>query len=122
MCRSGPEFQDIRRLRDREGRNGLQAPSPKGGLQHHCVAQSQDEATKVELIAVGVGAAMLERSEAEQAQQAQRLVIWETEPMYSELHFACLTTRQDDPLIRVLWSAVQEVWKTPQHDPAPVVT
>src|SRR5262249_40951923 len=59
------------------------------GLQYHRITQSNDDLTKTELVAAGVGVAMLERSEAEQAQ----LVIWNTTPMHCALHFAYSTRR-----------------------------
>lgn len=81
------------------------------GLQYHRVAQSHDDVTKAELVAAGIGLAMLERSEAAQAQQAGRLMIWETEPMHCALHFAYGAKRQDDPLLRALQTAVMQVWE-----------
>ena len=80
------------------------------GLRYHRVVQSSDECTKAELVAAGVGLAMLERSEVEQAQWAERLVIWDTKPLHCALHFAYMTRRQDDPLIGALRVAVMQVW------------
>lgn len=82
------------------------------GLQPQRVVQSHDEATKAELVAAGVGLAMLERSETDQAPYAERLVLWPTPPLYCALHFATLTRRQDDPLLRALQTAVLQVWGT----------
>jgi DNA-binding transcriptional LysR family regulator len=80
------------------------------GLQPQRVVQSHDEATKAELVAAGVGLAMLERSETDQAPYAERLVRWPTPPLYCALHLATLTRRQDDPLLRALQTAVLQVW------------
>ena len=80
------------------------------GLPYHHVVRSHDEGTKAELVTAGVGLAMLERSEAEQAQQAGRLMIWATAPLHCPLHFAYSTKRQDDPLIRALRTGVMHVW------------
>lgn len=75
-------------------------------LQYHRIAQTNDDSTKAELVAAGVGITMLERSEAEQAQ----LVIWDTAPMHCALHFTYRTARQDDPLVQALRTAVLQVW------------
>jgi DNA-binding transcriptional LysR family regulator len=80
------------------------------GLQYHRVVRSHDEGTKAELVIAGVGLAMLERSEAEQAQTAGRMTIWAPVPLHCPLHFAYLTKRQDDPLIRALRTGVMQVW------------
>jgi len=76
------------------------------GLQYRHIAQTNDDLTKAELVAAGVGVAMLERREAEQAQ----LVIWGTAPMHCALHFAYSTTRYNDPLVQALYTAVMQVW------------
>ncbi len=73
--------------------------------------RSHDEATKSELVAASIGLALLERSEAEQAQQTGRLVIWESSPMYCELNVACLAKRQAEPLIHALCQTIQDIWK-----------
>jgi DNA-binding transcriptional LysR family regulator len=81
------------------------------GLAYHHVVHSHDEPTKTELVAAGVGLAMLERSEAEEARQTGRLMIWETDTLYCDLYFAYLTKRRDEPLIKVLHTAVRHVWE-----------
>ena len=81
------------------------------GLAYRHVVHSHDEPTKAELVAAGVGLAMLERSEAEEARQMGRLTIWETEPLSCELHFAYVAKRQDDPLIKAVRTAVLHVWE-----------
>jgi DNA-binding transcriptional LysR family regulator len=76
------------------------------GLQYRRIAQTNDDLTKTALIAAGVGVAMLERSEAEQAE----LVIWDTAPMHCALHLAYSTARQDAPAVQALRAAVLQVW------------
>lgn len=75
---------------------------------------ADDECTKTELVAAGVGVAVVERSEAEPALPAGRLAIWHTEPLYCALHFACAATRQDEPLIHALRRVVAQIWGTPE--------
>jgi DNA-binding transcriptional LysR family regulator len=76
------------------------------GLQYRRIAQTNDDGTKAELVAAGVGVTMLERSEAEQAQ----LVIWDTTPLHCALHFAYSTARHSDPLVQAVRTAVLQVW------------
>ena len=80
-------------------------------LTYRLAVQSHDEATKAELVTAGIGLAILERSEAEHEQQAGRLTIWESDPMFCELNIACLAKRQDTPLIQAVWTAMQEIWE-----------
>jgi DNA-binding transcriptional LysR family regulator len=77
------------------------------GLQYHRIAQTNDDVTKVALVAAGVGMAMLERREAEHA----HLVIWDTAPMHCALHFAYSTARQGDQVMQALRTAVTQVWE-----------
>ena len=81
------------------------------GLAYHHVVHSHDEPTKAELVSAGVGLAMLERSEAEEARQTGRLMIWETDALYCDLHFAYVAKRRDDPLIKALCMSVLHVWE-----------
>ena len=80
------------------------------GLSYHHTVQSHDEATKSELVGAGVGMAMLELTEAEQARQQGSVIIWETEPMYCELHIGWATNRNDDPLISALRNVLSDIW------------
>jgi DNA-binding transcriptional LysR family regulator len=81
------------------------------GLRQRQV-QAHDEATKAELVAAGIGLAMLERSEAEQAQYAERIMVWPTAPMTCALYFATLRRRQDEPLLQALQAVVQQLTPT----------
>ncbi len=60
-----------------------------------------------------MGLALLERSEVEQPRYAERIDIWPTAPLSCALHFAVLTQRQHDPLVRALQTAVAHVWQIP---------
>lgn len=81
------------------------------GLPYKRVALSSDDSTKAELVASGVGLAILERSEVLAGPQAERLLIWPTVPMHAPLHFAYATRRCADPVIAALRNAVMQVWE-----------
>ncbi len=72
--------------------------------------KSADEATKSELVCSGVGLALLERSEAEQVVATGQAFIWETDPIYCDLHLAYLTRRKQDLLIEAFVEIIQKVW------------
>lgn len=82
------------------------------GLRHQRVVQSHDEATKAELVAAGVGIAMLERSEAEQEQYAERIALWNPAPLTCPLYFAMLRSRQTEPLLGAVHAAVMQLVPT----------
>lgn len=71
---------------------------------------TDDEATKSELVQMGVGLCLLEKSEAEQAAAEAKLVIWQSEPILCKLSWAYLKNRKDDPLINALTNEVLKVW------------
>ena len=79
-------------------------------LSLHQVVQSGDEETKSQLVSAGVGLALLEKSEAEQAVEAERIVIWQTDPIWCDLSLAYATDKQEHPLIQAVAAAVEGVW------------
>jgi len=83
------------------------------GLSYKRVVLSSDDGTKAELVAAGVGLAMLERSEVLHGAHADRLTIWQTAPMHCALHFAYATRRQHEPRIVALRTAVHHIWGEP---------
>lgn len=85
-------------------RQGLQyqlANTPKTG----------DDATKVELISAGIGLALLEKHEAQQAAAQERLIIWPTDSICCELSFACLRQREQEPLLKAIIGTVSQIWQ-----------
>lgn len=80
------------------------------GLARRQTVHAGDEATKCELVGAALGLALLEKSEANQAAQAGKIVIWETEPIQCELCLAYLARRGDDPLIRVVRATALKIW------------
>ena len=86
-------------------------------LPYKRVAFSSDDGTKAELVAAGIGLAILERSEVMEGPQAERLCIWPTAPMHAPLHFVYATRRRADPVMVALRTAVLQAW-----DVAPPLT
>ena len=74
------------------------------------IAQSGDEETKCQLVGAGVGLALLEKSEAEQAVEAGKIVVWQTDSIWCDLSLAYLANQQEHPLIQAIVSIVEEVW------------
>lgn len=83
-------------------------------LPYKRLVVSSDDGTKAELVAAGVGVALLERSEVVHGAQAERMTIWRTAPMQCALHFAYATQRQHEPLIVALRRAVLQAWEAPR--------
>jgi DNA-binding transcriptional LysR family regulator len=79
-------------------------------LDYHRVVLTGDEATKCALVSAGVGLALLERSEAQAAMQAGKLVIWDTPPLWCDLSVAYARQRAHDPMIQAVAASVCHVW------------
>jgi DNA-binding transcriptional LysR family regulator len=81
------------------------------GLKGRYAVQSEDEWTKGELVSAGVGLALLEKREAEEAVEAGKVAIWKTDPIQCELSLAYLRERRQDPLIVALETEMFRIWK-----------
>ena len=79
-------------------------------LDYHRVVLTNDEATKCALVSAGVGLALLERSEAEAAMQAGKLVIWDTPPLWCDLSVVYARQRAHDPMIQAVAASVCHAW------------
>jgi DNA-binding transcriptional LysR family regulator len=79
-------------------------------LDYHRVVLTGDEATKCALVSAGVGLALLERSEAQAAMQAGKLVIWDTPPLWCDLSVAYARQRAHDPMIQAVAASVGHAW------------
>ena len=79
-------------------------------LDYHRVVLTNDEATKCALVSAGVGLALLERSEAQAAMQAGKLVIWDTPPLWCDLSVAYARQRAHDPMIQAVAASVCHAW------------
>jgi len=74
------------------------------------VVWMDDEFNKCALVEEGIGMALLEKSEAEQAASNGRIFIWKTEPIKCKVSWVHLRNRSDDPLIAALTAQVLNVW------------
>ncbi len=81
------------------------------GLQGQRVVQTNDEATKCDLVRAGVGLALLDREEAKTLVAAGAAVIREPEPMRCDLSLAYAATRAGEPLIQAVATGVRQVWE-----------
>jgi len=79
-------------------------------LDYHRIVLTSDEATKCALVSTGVGLALLERSEAEEARQAGTLVVWDTPPIWCDLSLAYARQRAHDPMIQAVAASVYHTW------------
>ena len=78
-------------------------------LDYQCVL-TDDEATKCALVSAGVGLALLERSEAQAAMQAGKLVLWDTPPLWCDLSVVYARQRANDPMIQAVAASVCHAW------------
>lgn len=81
----------------------------QGVALNHFV-QADDEATKAELVRAGLGLALLESGEAEQAVVAGQAAIWPTEGLTCPLSLVYPVKKQDDPLLQSLAAVARQVW------------
>ena len=82
------------------------------GLNYQRAVLSNDEVTKSELVKSGIGATLLEETEARQAEKNGMLTIWPTEPIPCDLSFAYLGSRGDEPVLKTLITIVTKAWAT----------
>ena len=82
------------------------------GLDYAKAARADDEATKLELIAAGIGLALVEESEArEAAERTGRVALLPLEPLECSLSLACLGKREAEPLLKILFDEAARVWE-----------
>jgi len=79
---------------------------PKVGL-------ADDGATKLDLVRAGLGAAVMERSEAEAAAAHGGIAMWMPDGLASALHFAWPVSRAHDPALTAVRSIVARLWSPP---------
>jgi DNA-binding transcriptional LysR family regulator len=74
------------------------------------VVMADDALTKVDLIRAGVGAAVLEQSEAQEAAQGGGILLWTPAQLSATLYFAWPSTRAEEPALCALCELVAQVW------------
>jgi DNA-binding transcriptional LysR family regulator len=79
-------------------------------LSYQQAVTSDDDSTKLELVSAGIGLALLEKTEAEEAVQEGRITIWNHQSFDCELSWAYLKNRGEEPLIKALTAEVLKVW------------
>jgi DNA-binding transcriptional LysR family regulator len=79
------------------------------GLSYKRFVLSNDETTKVELVAAGLGLALLEESEARAAHD--RVIIYDTPTIPCTLSLAYLARRRREPLIKALRQHILALWE-----------
>ncbi len=80
-------------------------------ISYQQAVTSDDDTTKLELVAAGIGLALLERTEAEEAAQEGKITIWQRRTFEIELSWAYLKNRGEDPLIKALTEDVLRAWE-----------
>lgn len=81
------------------------------GLVQRKGVSADDDHTRVELVSAGMGLALLEKSDALRAVETGHAFVWPCESIQSNLSFAYLAARKNDPLIRALRMAVASEWE-----------
>ena len=79
-------------------------------ISYQQAVTSDDDTTKLELGAAGIGLALLERTEAEEAAREGKIAIWQRRTFEIELSWAYLRNRSEDPLIKALTEDVLRMW------------
>ncbi|HEY6018465.1 MAG TPA: LysR family transcriptional regulator [Candidatus Paceibacterota bacterium] len=80
-------------------------------ISYQQAVTSDDDTTKLELVSAGIGLALLERTEADEAAQEGKIAIWQRRSFKCELSWAYLKNRSEDPLIKALTEDVLKVWE-----------
>jgi DNA-binding transcriptional LysR family regulator len=78
------------------------------GLHYERLVQSDDEMTKAELVAAGVGLTLLEKGEA--LNFSERVMIYDAPPLPCALSLVYLKHRQHEPLIKALAQQITAIW------------
>lgn len=80
------------------------------GLTPRKIAMTDDGPTKIDLIRAGVGAAVLEESEAKAAAASGDILLWSPQPLRCSLNFIWLQQRNQEPALLALRHALGELW------------
>jgi DNA-binding transcriptional LysR family regulator len=77
------------------------------------IVLADDGATKVDLVRAGLGAAVMERSEAEAAAAQGGVAMWMPDGLASALHFAWPVSHAHDPALAAVRTIVTRLWSPP---------
>src|SRR5258706_5312461 len=80
-------------------------------ISYQQAVTSDDDTTKLELVSAGIGLALLERTEADEAAQEGKIAVWQRRSFKCELSWAYLKNRGEDPLINALTEDGLRVWE-----------
>ncbi len=80
------------------------------GVTPRKIAMTDDGPTKVDLIRAGVGAAVLEESEARSAAASGDVLLWSPQPLRCPLNFVWLQPRDPEPALLALRRALGDLW------------
>jgi DNA-binding transcriptional LysR family regulator len=81
------------------------------GIPYKSHITTDDEASKAELVAAGVGLSLLEASEAQTYARIGRLAVVQSIAFPCDLSVVCLQYRSLDPLIEMVLEMVARVWE-----------
>ena len=79
-------------------------------ISYQQAVTSDDNLTKLELVSAGIGLALLEKTEAEEAMAEGKITIWDRRSFDCDLSWAYLKNRREDPLICALTNEVLKTW------------
>jgi len=87
------------------------------GLKCQRLVETDSERAKLDLITAGIGIALLEKTEADEAVRAGKAIIWPTDVIKCDLAFIYSSKRNQDPLIASLRNAVLNIWNFDSTNP-----
>jgi DNA-binding transcriptional LysR family regulator len=80
------------------------------GVRPNVVAEADVEASMLDMVRSGIGLALAREAAAIREAQANGLVVMQSNPLPAQLSFACLRTRQHEPIICAAFEAVKSVF------------
>ena len=80
-------------------------------LNYQSVVSTNDDRSKAQLVAEGLGLSLLEISEAQALAAQNKISIWDKQSFSSDLSLVCLSYRQYDPLIEAVLQRIKQIWQ-----------
>lgn len=81
------------------------------GLSYQKAAQTSDETTRFELVSAGVGASLLEKSEALLGVEQGLICIHDSAPIVCPLSLIMASHRQFEPLLQAVYRQIVQAWQ-----------